>query len=192
MQILSLVLPSSWKMVWRCLSNHRASCLFLLLPVSHKPKNETKSSPWHSIMMALMEEHGRHHCSGLANLPAPPRCLCEGSCQRSSSTAAASDPVTLHGRAFTLSVVGWGRSGCVFSDQSLASDVSGLPSSDFGPFILWKRPVMEGLWFMDGLSHRICDNTHCMGYGPTGDIVQGSRWCCNTLRLPCSVPVEPR
>ena len=74
MQILSLALLSSWKMVWRCPSNRRASCRFLLLPVSHKPKNETQSSPWHSIIMALMEERGRCHCSGPATLPAPPCC----------------------------------------------------------------------------------------------------------------------
>lgn len=105
MQILSLALPSSWKIVWRCLSNCGASCLFLLLPVSHKPKNETESSPWHSVVMALMEERGKCHCT----LPAPPRCPCEA--EGAAAERRQSDPAALRGKAFTLSALGWGRNG---------------------------------------------------------------------------------
>lgn len=146
-------------MVWRCL---RLIASFCCSQAAINQKTETKPSSWHSIVMALMQQHGRCCCSGSATLPAPPRCPCEGSCRRSRSTAAAAGPCGIVWKSLHAISTAMGQE--QMSSLWPESDLPGLPSSDLGYSSLWKRPIRKGLWFMGGLSHQVCDN--CALCGP--------------------------
>lgn len=188
--ILSPTLLSSWQMVWRCLSNHRAYCLFLLLPGSHKPKN------WNQTLLMVQLHHGVDGTTWQMPLQWLPPCLLllaahvRAAAEGAGAQQKQLDSVALCRRAFTLPARGRGRNRWVLSNQSLVSDLPSLPSSDISAFVNAPsgRDFCSWVVWVTGF----VTIAYCVGHGPTEDIAKGSHWCCNTLGLLCNVPVELR